>query len=158
MRRLTTPTALLGAALVVGTVDAIDAIVFFGLRGVTPIRIFQSIAAGLLGVAAFRGGLRTACLGIALHYFVAFGIAATYFIVSRRVALLRRRPIVCGMLYGVVAYFVMNLVVIPLSARGPAPFSLAPFVNGIAIHMLGIGIPSAWFASRVDSANGVPQI
>src|SRR5665213_2356704 len=120
MRKTTAATALLYATLVVGTLDAIDAIVFFGLRGATPLRIFQSIAAGLLGNAAFRGGVRTAGLGVAIHYGVAFGIADTYFVASRWIELLRRRPVICGMLYGVVAYFVMNLIVIPLSARGPA--------------------------------------
>jgi len=43
-----------------------------------PIRIFQS-ASGLLGRAAFSGGLRTAILGGALHYFIAFMIVVPYF-------------------------------------------------------------------------------
>ena len=41
--------ALLYGALAVGVFDLLDALVFFGLRGVSPIRIPQSIAAGLLG-------------------------------------------------------------------------------------------------------------
>ncbi|HEX3701769.1 MAG TPA: hypothetical protein VHU82_00465 [Vicinamibacterales bacterium] len=151
-RQRTASWALVFGTLAVGTVDAIDAVVLFGARGATPVRIFQSIASGLLGRAAFRGGLPVAGLGVAIHYFVAFGIVTTYFVVSRRAALLRRHWAVCGMLYGIVAYGVMNLVVIPLSAIGPAPFVLPLVVNGIAIHMFGIGIPSAWFASRVAVA------
>ena len=46
--------AILWGTLAVGTLDALDAIVFFGLRGVTPLRIFQSIASGLLGRAAYQ--------------------------------------------------------------------------------------------------------
>ena len=61
--------ANLYGTLVVGALDLIDAIVFFGLRGVRPIRTFQSIAAGLLGRAAFQGGLATALLGAFLHFF-----------------------------------------------------------------------------------------
>jgi hypothetical protein len=39
---------------VVGCADALDAMLFFGLRnGVAPGRIFQSIASGLLGQAAY---------------------------------------------------------------------------------------------------------
>ena len=41
--------AILYGGLVVGTLDALDALIFFGLRGVAPIRIGQSIAAGVLG-------------------------------------------------------------------------------------------------------------
>lgn len=50
--------------LAVGVLDALDAVIFFGIRnGVKPIRIFQSIASGLLGRASFSGGLKTALLG-----------------------------------------------------------------------------------------------
>jgi hypothetical protein len=41
----------------------------------------------------------------------------------------------------------MNLVVIPLSAIGPQRFVFGPLVNGLLIHVLGIGIPSALFAA-----------
>ena len=49
-------------SLVVGTVDAVDALVFFGLMGVVPHRTFQSIVAGLLGRSAFTGGPATLAL------------------------------------------------------------------------------------------------
>jgi len=138
----------LGTA-VVGTLDAIDAVVFFGLRGAAPVRIFQGIAAGLMGPSARSGGLPAAALGLVLHYTVAFGIVATYVLASRRLTLLTRRPVVCGALYGLGAYFFMNLVVIPLSAIGPQRLALAaPLVNGLLIHVFGIGMPTAWFAKN----------
>ena len=72
--RLSPGRAILYGTIVVGSLDAIDAIVFFGLRGVRPIRIFHSIAAGLLGRSAFQGGLATALLGAFLHFFIALTI------------------------------------------------------------------------------------
>jgi len=42
----------------------------------------------------------------------------------------------------------MNLVVIPLSAIGAVRCSWPRLVNGILIHVFGIGIPSALFAAR----------
>lgn len=146
--RLGAAQAIFYGTLVVGTLDALDAIVFFRLRsGVQPLRIFQGIASGLLGPAAGQGGLTTAAIGVALHYFIAFGIVVTYFLVSRRVALLTRRPVICGLLYGVVAYAVMNLVVIPLSRIGGPTMPAAPVLaNGLLIHMFGVGLPAALFA------------
>ncbi len=146
--RLSGPQAILYGTLVVGTLDALDAIVFFGLRsGAQPIRIFQGIASGLLGPAARQGGLPAAALGVALHYFIAFGIVLAYFLVSRRARLLTRHPVIGGLLYGLVVYAVMNLVVIPLSRIGgptmPAPPVLA---NGLLIHLFGVGLPSALVA------------
>jgi hypothetical protein len=140
--------------LLVGTIDAIDAVVFFGLRGAAPMRIFQGIAAGAIGRDAARaGGWGTAALGVLFHYVVAFGIAAAYILASRAVPLLARRPLVCGPLFGIGAYFFMNLVVIPLSKIGPQAFTTGPFINGILIHALGIGIPIALIAARAGNEN-----
>jgi uncharacterized membrane protein YagU involved in acid resistance len=148
-------TAILIGTLIVGTLDAIDAMVFFGLRnGTTPARIFQSIAAGLIGRASYSGGLASAALGVGLHYFVAFGIVVTYVAASAKLPLLRQRPLRCGAIYGIGAYFFMNLVVIPLSAIGPQPLTLsAPLVNGLLIHVFGIGLPTALLAARVGSGS-----
>lgn len=143
--------AILYGTLVVGLLDGIDAIVFFGLRGAKPHRIFQSIASGLLGSDSFQGGWATAALGVGLHFFIAFGIVLTYWLVSRRWLLLVRRPVVCGLLYGLVVYGVMNLVVLPLSAAAKAPFSWPVLINGLLIHVFGVGLPSALF---VRAANG----
>ncbi|MEP6916078.1 MAG: hypothetical protein ABJC89_10550 [Acidobacteriota bacterium] len=140
--------AILSGTLVVGTLDALDAIVFFGLRsGAHPMRIFQSIASGVLGPASFEGGVRSAALGVFLHYVIAFGIVLVFFIASRRITFLTRHAVVSGILYGVAAYFVMNRVVIPLSAIGAAQSVAWPvFVNGILIHAFGVGLPAAFFA------------
>ncbi|MEO8078793.1 MAG: hypothetical protein ABI818_20890 [Acidobacteriota bacterium] len=140
--------AILSGTLVVGTLDALDAIVFFGLRsGAHPMRIFQGIASGVLGPASFEGGVRSAALGVFLHYVIAFGIVLVFFIASRRITFLTRHAAVSGILYGMAAYFVMNRVVIPLSAIGAAQSVAWPvFVNGILIHAFGVGLPAALVA------------
>ncbi len=138
---------ILYGTLVVGTLDALDAMVFFGLRsGVGPGQIFQSIAAGVYGRAASRMGLHSIGLGILLHYLIAFLIVAFFYALSRAIPLLRKQTLISGILYGVGAYFVMNYAVIPLSATSRGPFVLPVFINGILIHALGVGLPSAWFA------------
>jgi hypothetical protein len=149
MIRLSTPRALLYGTLVVGILDLADAFVFFGLRGVRPIRILQSIASGLLGREAFAGAAGTAFLGAALHFFIAFMVVATFFVASRYVAILRRAPIWSGLIYGIVVYLVMNFVVLPLSAAGRGTPLWPVVTNGLIIHMLGVGLPSSLVASRV---------
>ena len=140
---MSTPRALLYGTLAVGILDLLDAVVFFGLRGVQPIRIFQSIASGLLGRAAFSGGMASAALGIALHFFIAFLIVAVFFLASRRLPALVRAPILSGLIYGIGAYIVMQYIVIPLSAAGTGRFSWPVFVNGVLIHMFGVGLPAS---------------
>ncbi len=134
--------------LTVGTLDILDAFTFFGIRnGVSPSRILQSIAAGLLGRASFQGGPATAALGLVLHFIIAFGIVGTYFVVARAVPALRRRPFLTGPLFGLVAYGVMNYVVIPLSAAASGGTPPVPvLLNGLLIHAFGVGLPAALFA------------
>jgi hypothetical protein len=138
--------------LAVGILDGLDAVIFFGLRGVQPPRIFQAIAAGVLGRdAAVAGGIPTALLGLLLHFVIATGVVATYYAVSRWIPALIRHPIVCGMLYGPVVFFIMQLVVLPLSATagsGQLLPSGAVLVNGLLIHVFGVGLPAALFTTR----------
>ena len=143
--------AILYGTLTVGTLDLLDAFVFFYLRsGVKPVAILHSIASGLLGPDAARsGGIPTAALGFFLHFLIAFLIVSIYFLASRKIPILRSRPVICGLAYGVVAYFVMAYVVVPMSnARSGGPFVLPVFINGILIHAFGVGLPAALFSAR----------
>ena len=142
--------ALVTGTLIVGVLDILDAFIFFGLRGARPIGILQSIASGVLGRAAYQGGMRTALLGLLLHFFIAFGVVATYLAATRLVPGLNRRPWVYGLLYGVAVYAVMNLIVIPMSAAalGSGPTPAVVRANGLLIHMFGVGLPAALIAAK----------
>lgn len=64
-----------------------------------------------------------------------------------------RRWLVCGIAYGCIAYFMMTFVVVPLSNAGPGHVTFVlpvtpVLINGLAIHALGVGLPSAYFAAR----------
>lgn len=142
--------AILFGTLAVGVLDLADALIFFGLRGARPIRIFQTIAAGLLGRASFSGGVPTALLGVFLHFFIAFLIVTTCVVASRWVPLLRARPILSGVFYGIGVYLAMNLVVLPLSAAGKPTFVPVVVLNGMLIHMFGVGVPSCLAARSAD--------
>jgi hypothetical protein len=143
--------ALIIGTIVVAVLDALDAIVVFGLRsGVSPMRIFQGIASGLIGPQAFAGGVRTALLGVVLHVVIAGGIVTTCLALGRLWPWLVSRPLVFGPIYGIAVYLVMNLVVIPLSAIGTPSFNTFSVINGVLIHVLGVGIPAALVASRAS--------
>ena len=147
--------AIAYGGLVVGVLDLLDAFVFFGLRsGARPMGILHSIAAGALGRDAARaGGATTAALGLVLHFLVATLITTVYVVASRFFPVLRRRWVICGIAFGIIAYFVMTFVVVPLSNAGPGRISFAlpvtpVMINGLLIHAFGVGLPAAYFASR----------
>jgi hypothetical protein len=146
----TSQSIILRAGLVSGTLDITDALVFYGLRGAKPIAILQSIASGLLGRAAFSGGVGTAVLGLLLHFFIAFTASVIFYAAARNLAFLRRYAVISGLLYGGAIYLVMNRIVLPLSAVakprpvGP-PISL---VNGVLAVVLLVGLPISLIVNR----------
>ncbi len=148
--------AIAYGGLTVGILDLLDAFIFFGLRsGARPMAILHSIAAGFLGRDAARaGGVTTAIIGVFSHFLVAFCIVTVYLLASRVMPLLRKRWLVSGLLFGVAAYFVMTWFVVPMSNAGSGQVNFAlpatpVMINGILIHAFGVGLPPAYFASRV---------
>jgi hypothetical protein len=145
---------ILYGGLVVGILDGLFALIFYGLiLGVKPLRIFQSVASGLLGKASFEGGVQTFLLGILLHFVVALCIAAVYYAVSLKLPVLIDRAVVCGLIYGMIAYLGMNYLVIPLSAARSGSFSLSVFLPAFIGHALLVGLPIALIARRSAKAN-----
>ncbi|HEX8845993.1 MAG TPA: hypothetical protein VF791_15185 [Pyrinomonadaceae bacterium] len=145
---------ILYGGLVVGILDGLFALVFYGLiLGVKPMRIFQTVASGLLGKASFEGGVPTFLLGILLHFVVATCIAAVYYLASLKLPVLIRRAVPCGLIYGMIAYLGMNYVVIPLSAASSGRFSWRTFLPAFIAHAFLVGLPIALLARRSAQAN-----
>jgi hypothetical protein len=153
MRRNPAVFAILVGGFIAGVLDITYAIVFSGFRGVPALRVLQSVAGGLLGAAAFDGGLPTAVLGLFLHFFIAFSAAAIFYAASRRLPFLTRQAVLSGVLYGVVIYGVMNLIVLPLSAY-PRKVTFTPLSLAINlfVHMFFIGLPIALAARKALGA------
>jgi hypothetical protein len=152
-RQLSGLRAVLYGGLTVGILDISDAIGFWFLRtGAPPMRILQSVASGLLGRETARGGgWPTALLGLLLHFFIATTVVLVYNLASRRLTVLTRHPVICGLAYGLLVYLTMYYVVVPLSNAGrgiPGMSPLPVLANNVLIHMLGVGLPSALFAAR----------
>jgi uncharacterized membrane protein YagU involved in acid resistance len=147
-KALTVPRAILWGGLVAGVLDAVDGVVAFGIKGMNPIQVLQYIASGLLGPASFKGGLSTAALGTVLHFLIAFVAAAVFVLTSNKIRALTQKPVLWGLSFGVVVYFFMNYLVLPLSAVPKGPFFLGLFLNGVIGHAFFVGLPIALYARR----------
>jgi hypothetical protein len=110
--------------------------------------ILHTIAGGILGSRTYAGGNATALLGLALQELMGVLIAAIYVGAARLLPLLARRWMTAGLLYGVVIFFVMNYLVVPLSAwKHHAHFSASKFMLNMAAMLL-FGVIVAYFARR----------
>jgi hypothetical protein len=134
-------SAVLLGGLLAGIGDTLLAV---GMYRVSPVVVYQAVAAGLLGRESFRGGLATAALGMLLHFFIATTAAASYFGAGARLPVLRERAVPCGLAFGVAVYFFMKEIVVPLSAARPIAF----WWSGLVGHALLVGLPIALAARR----------
>jgi hypothetical protein len=149
------PASFLARALLAGSLAAALDIVYAFLwlaPARTPVWVLQSVASGWLGKEAFAGGAPAAALGLASHFGICIVAAGIFGAVASKVAMLRSRWVLCGALFGVGVYLVMNFVVLPLSAF---PFKLSyplpVLAQGFVSHAILVGIPVAWvFRERID--------
>lgn len=134
--------AILWAGLIAGTLDITAAIVISAFRGTMPIKVLQSVASGFLGAASYEGGLKTALLGLGLHFVIATGAATVFYFLSTMFRFLVRQAIISGIIYGVAVYLFMNFVVLPLSAfpQG-APVPISRRIIGLLVIIFCVGLP-----------------
>jgi hypothetical protein len=156
MTRAAALKAILAGGLVAATIDIGSAVL---ISGHSARRILQTIAGGLLAKASFDGGLRTVFLGLVLQELMGLIIAAIYVGVALRVPTLRRRWIGSGAAYGVLIFFVMNYLVVPLSAWHVVPhFSAVSFLANL-LAMLLFGLIVAYCTARFTGAQrGEPSL
>ncbi len=115
----------------------------------TTAQLLQSIASGLLGRAAYQGGWAAALLGGALHLTIALIWTLLYVGAIRhlapigRLAAERGGRVVLGLGYGIVIWWSMDLIVLPLSQARPVPFLSWTFAINSLQHACMVGLPIA---------------
>jgi hypothetical protein len=136
------PKAILIGAMVAALLDMVDPIIFYGLRGVAPMKIPQSIASGILGRAAYSDGIPSVLLGLAAHLFIALVWATLFVLAARALPFLARHAILAGLLYGAFIYAVMYYLVLPHTNLYPRNHpTLAVLINSIAAMVFLVGLP-----------------
>ena len=144
--RASLPLVAVGGGLLVAVFDAVFACTWWAVAaGVGPMRILQSIGAGLLGEASFAGGWRSAAIGAAAHGVIATCMVGAYVFAAPRLPVLVRQPLRWGAGYGLFLYALMNFVVVPLSAAPRNDPPVAWVAASIGVHVL-IGIACALLA------------
>jgi predicted neutral ceramidase superfamily lipid hydrolase len=134
--------------LVAGILDISSAFIISYLKGGDAISVLHGVATGLVGrESAIAGGLATAALGLAIHFFIAFVVATVFYLASRRLVFLTQHAVISGLLYGVVVYGFMYWVVMPLAYPVVHPSLLRDLI-AVCVHMLLIGLPIALIVRR----------
>ena len=122
--------------LAFNTVKAVNA-------GTSVLRPWKGVAAALLGKdAVARGGDAMAILGVGLHFLIAIGAAAIYYLVAKRQGWLVKHAFLSGLVFGTIFFLVMNYVILPLSVIGhPLYVGVQTIAFALPGHIIMIGLP-----------------
>jgi hypothetical protein len=154
-------TTLAAAAAVVAALDLIACAVYWEMHGVTVMQVARGPAAWIVGIPATRAmGPWAALLGLVVMYILAAVEVAGYRWLATRARLQRliRQPVRFGMLYGALAFAMLNWILVPLSAAPGLRAEGNWLVVLLLIHVFMIGVPCALLARqltlRSDHARG----
>ena len=143
--------AIVAGGLTAATCDFIAAMLIYHLPALT---VGKAVARGWFGrEKAMAGGLDVAIIGIVSHYAILMVAAAIFVFASLRFAILRRRAVIVGILFGLCIYAVMHFVVLPFSAAGPGNPQGIQLVEELLGHMFVIGLPIALWARKFLGPN-----
>jgi hypothetical protein len=148
-----TLSRLVLAGLVTGVVDGLFSSVLSAVFYHSTVRrLFQGVAATLLGNKALDGGSPTAVVGVLMHFGVAFGWSAVFLFLVMRSAWIhgllssRYGVVKVASLYGPFIWLVMSLAIIPLLVHRPPAIGIRWWIQLIG-HIPFVGIPIVACAS-----------
>lgn len=141
---------ILTAGFTAGLLDILAAIIVYSfiMNKATPVQILQSVASGVFGKDAFAGDTSMAVYGLLFHFIIAVIFAAIYFFIYPLLPFVKKQKVIRGLLYGIVVWLIMNLLVVPNSNAGQAPFKWSAALIGCSILMLCIGLPIALITNK----------
>lgn len=140
--------AIAFATFVAGSLDITMAAVDATMKGGKTGGMLRSVASGPFPGAG-DWGAPGAAAGLAVHFAIMAVMAAVFVIAYKKVAAVRRHPLLAGALYGLGLWLVMYGVVLP--ARFGAPF---PSSNPLEIakqlfaHVVLVGMAIAFITHR----------
>jgi hypothetical protein len=146
MRRSIVKPILIATA-VCGTLDILFAIILTLLRGKDPAAMLRFVASGPFPQAA-ESGAAGSVLGLLVHFALMAIMVALFVIAARRVPALTDNPLLWGLVYGLIAYALMNLIVVPLRFPAAWPPKALSVGTQLFAHIVLVGWPTAFITRR----------
>lgn len=149
MRKKSLLITIILAWLVAGTLDISGASVILG-RG--DFKGTLQYIAGAVSSVKPQSGISTWLLGAAVHYGIALSWTILYFILYKKTILSKWPMPVTALLYGILIFFCMRYVFVPMFSTLPPPkpytnTMLMTFIKNILILSVAFGITLKGFAA-----------
>ena len=144
-RSIWTPIAV--ATLVCGTLDILLAVILTVMRGREPADMLRFVASGPFPSATGMGAAGS-ILGLAVHYGLMAVMVSAFVVAARSRPALLDKPLLWGLVYGLITYVVMNLIVVPLRFPAAWPPKALSVVTQLFAHVVLVGWPTAFITRR----------
>ena len=152
--------AVLISGLIAGSLDATAACIQYYINtGNNPARVFRYVASAALGPETKTKDLYSMALwGLLFHYLIAMSFTLFFFLCFRQIRMILMNKFVAGIVYGIFAWCVMNLLVVPLAFGIDFNVQYHKYLDNLknsliamGILILAIGIPISLMAERYYS-------
>jgi hypothetical protein len=135
------------ATLVSGTLDILLAMILTVIFGRQIPDMLRFVASGPFP-AATEMGAAGAILGLVVHFTLMAIMATGLMLLVRARPQLLDTPWRTALAYGVITYFAMNWVVVPLRFHAPLPPKPISIATQLFAHLVLVGIPMVLIARR----------
>ncbi len=135
------------ATAISGTLDILFAIILTVAFGREIGNMLRYVASGPFP-AATGMGVAGAILGLAVHFVLMVIMATGLMLLVRWKPERLDTPVRTGLAWGIITYFAMNWLVVPLRFGTPLPPKTLSIVTQLFAHIVLVGLPMAFVASR----------
>jgi len=131
------------ATLVCGTLDILLAIILTLSRGREVAGMLRFVASGPFPDATDMGATGSV-LGLLVHYSLMAIMVAAFVFAARQWPSLLDKPLLWGLVYGLISYIAMNLIVVPLRFPAAWPPKALGIATQLFAHIVLVGWPTAF--------------
>ena len=135
------------ATAISGTLDISFAMILTVAFGREIPNMLRFVASGPFP-SAVNMGTGGAILGLIVHFALMAIMATCLMLLMRWKPERLDTPLLTGVAYGVITYFIMNWAVVPLRFHTPLPPKTLSIVTQAFAHIVLVGIPMAYVAAR----------
>jgi hypothetical protein len=135
------PLAL--ATAVCGTLDILFAVLLTLWRGREPAAMLRFVASGPFPQAT-DWGASGSVLGLIVHFALMAVMVAAFVLAARNYPVLLDKPLLWGLIFGLITYAAMNLLVVPLRFPVAWPPKSLAIATQLFAHIVLVGWPTAF--------------
>lgn len=135
------------ATAVSGTLDILFAMILTVAFGREIPNMLRFVASGPFPSATGMG-TSGAILGLVVHFALMAIMAAVLILVVQWRPQLAATPLLTGLAYGLITYFIMNWLVVPVRFGTPLPPKALSVATQLFAHIVLVGIPMAYIAAH----------